>query len=86
MIGLLAIIGAIVISVWLFNRLKRIGISLARLEEVILDRFSAGFPGRGPSQRRGEELERLGHVVEAVRNNEFPDEEEIKDEIEKLTS
>lgn len=88
MIGLLAIVGAIVIAVWLLNRMKNIGHRLARFEEAVLDRLSSGFPGLAP-HRRDEELKRLDHTVRVVRDEdgfEFPDEEEIRNEIEKLTS
>ena len=85
MVELLALIGLIVLALVTFNFLKRAGLALTHLGDTILDRLSAGAPVPAPSGKR-REINALRKKVEAVkRENEFP-EEELKDEIDRLTS
>jgi hypothetical protein len=86
MIQLLALIGLIVVMLLLFNGLKKAGVAISRWGEAVLDRLSAGMPVPAPACKC-KEVEELEQKIEAVKGEKrFPNEQEIRDEIDRLTS
>ena len=83
MVELLALVGLIVIVLVSFNFLKNIGQTLVKIQEAILDRLSTGVPVRPVG--RDKMIEDLASKKAVVkRENEIS--QELKDEIERITS